>query len=93
MNVTDVLGPEFEYVDSEGSYNNTTRKITWNIGDLDYGASTSVWVVVKVLTNGTFENVASVNSTENTTGISNKTNVRFQLKHCKWIAICKRISL
>ena len=75
VNVTDVLSDAFEYVGSEGSYDNATRKVTWNIAELSNGASVSVWVVVKVLANGTFENVASVNSSENTTGTSNKTNI------------------
>ncbi len=75
LNVSDVLISAFEFVDSDGSYDNITREVTWNIGQLDSGVDTSVWVVVRVLTNGTFENVASVTSTENNTGTSNKTNV------------------
>ena len=41
---------------------------------MNNGSSVSVWVVVKVLRNGTFENVATVNSNENNTNVSNKTN-------------------
>ena len=75
VNVSDVLDNAFEYVDSDGNYDNITREVTWNINKLENGSTVSVWVVVRVLTNGTFENVATVTSTENKTGTSNKTDV------------------
>ena len=39
-------------------------------------SSASVWVAVRILTNGTLTNVAVANSTENTTNVtSNTTNI------------------
>ena len=77
VNITDVLGSEFEFnaTSERGYYNSTTRTVSWAIGNLDNGTTESVWVVVRVLTNGTFRNVATVNSTENTTGTTNGTDI------------------
>ena len=75
VNLTDVLGPEFEFNATDGSYNRETRTVTWNIGSLNNGTTASRWVVVRVLTNGTFRNTASVNSTENDTGSENGTAI------------------
>ena len=75
VNLTDVLGPEFEFNATDGSYNRETRTVTWNIGSMNNGTTASRWVVVRVLTNGTFRNTASVNSTENDTGSENGTAI------------------
>ena len=75
VNVSDVLDSGFEYVASDGNYSASSHSVLWNVGNLNNGATASVWVVVKVKTNGTFTNVASVKSSENTTGTSNGTNI------------------
>ena len=75
VNITDILDAAFEYVDSNGVYDSNTHKVTWNVGNLANATRTSVWVVVKVKTNGTFTNLATVNSTENITGTTNGTHI------------------
>ena len=77
VNITDVLDDAFKFdgksttvaCDFDG------KTIVWHIGNLENGSSFSVSFNVIVLTNGTLPNVATVNSTENTTGASNSTNI------------------
>lgn len=72
--IEDTLNDAFRYVDSNGR--NESRKVTWNINHLESGSSTTVWVKVQVMTNGTFTNAASAKCDENTTLVtSNDTNV------------------
>ncbi|WP_407379895.1 CARDB domain-containing protein, partial [Methanobrevibacter sp.] len=54
-------------VDANGTYTRNVQNIVWNVGNLSSEQSYSVWVLVKVLTNGTFTNVALVNCTEEPT--------------------------
>ena len=77
VKVMDELVKEFAFVDAGGDYENvTSHKIIWTISELAGGNSTSVWIQARALTNGTFTNVAVVNSTENTTNVeSNESNV------------------
>ena len=64
----------FRYVDSNGR--NEGQKVIWNINKLTNGTNTTVWVTVKLLTNGTLSNVAHVNCSENTTDVpSTSSNV------------------
>ena len=77
VNITDVLDDAFKF---DGKSTNLTctfdgKTIVWNVGNLTNGSSVSVSFNVTVLTNGTFTNVATVNSTENETGATNETNV------------------
>jgi uncharacterized repeat protein (TIGR01451 family) len=74
IQISDILDNAFEYVDSNGR--NSGQNVTWTIGRISNGTSASVWVQVRLLTNGTFSNVATANCTENTTAVtSNVTNV------------------
>ncbi len=81
--VTDELPDGLTYVDSgsstgaKGVHYTVSGKdyVDWNIGDLDVGEGASVWVVVKAMTNGTFENVAVVKPKEYSPNNSNKTNI------------------
>ena len=76
INVTDILDSAFE-VQKIGNESylkyNDTEMILWNIPSLDVGNSTTLEVTVKVLTNGTFNNTASVitpNSNETTSTVN-----------------------
>lgn len=64
----------FEFIDSDGTYNDSECKVTWIVGNLNCCGSASLWVVVKASASGTFENTATVSSNE-TSDISNKTAV------------------
>ena len=76
VEIVDNLVDGLEFITANGTYTNNTQKITWNIGDLNNGTNATVWVTVKVINNGTFINVATVNSTEDPTGnTSNETNI------------------
>ena len=75
VNVSDVLDANFEFNSTDGDYNRAGHKIFWNLGDMDVGDTREVWVIVKVKTNGTFTNIAAVNSTENKTGTENGTDI------------------
>lgn len=82
VNITDFLPQGLDYVSSgsnitrvNGKYSFMDNIVVWNMGSLAKGAKALVWVVVNVTNNGTFTNVAAVNSSENTTGNSNKTNI------------------
>ena len=70
VNVYDVLGNEFAYVSSTGTYDNATRTVTWVISSIDARSSKNVTVNVKALTNGTFVNAAVANAKENETNVT-----------------------
>jgi len=70
VNVYDVLGNEFAYVSSTGTYDNATRTVTWVISSIDARSSQNVTVTVKALTNGTFVNAAVANAKENETNVT-----------------------
>jgi uncharacterized repeat protein (TIGR01451 family) len=75
VEIVDELNEAFGLVSSYGDRTLINGKITWIIPFIANGTSESVWVQVRVLTNGTFTNVAAVNSTENRTTSTNDTNV------------------
>ena len=75
VNVTDILDSRFEFVSANGTYTRSGQTVIWNIPKLTNGTSQIIELVVRVLGNGTIENIVSVNSTENTTGTENKTSV------------------
>ena len=60
VNITDVLGDYFEFVSANGTYtyDATSKTIVWNIGRLANETRVTVWLTVKALTNGTFNNTA-----------------------------------
>ena len=77
VNITDVLDDAFKF---DGKSANLTcvvsgKTIVWNIGNLTNGSSIKISFNVTLIKTGNFTNVATVNSTENKTGASNKTNV------------------
>ena len=80
IQVFDELNSAFRFVNAGGNYTRQSQKVIWNISRLNNGSSVSVWVVVRLLTNGTFTNIALVNSTENKTANSNKTNITVNSK-------------
>ena len=67
--VSDVLDAAFGYV-SGGAYDAATRNVTWLISNIEAGKSTEVYVVVSLLTNGTFANVVSAYAQENKTPVN-----------------------
>ena len=77
--VSDELNSAFKFNSTNIAkeyYSVDGRKITWTIPNIQNNTSCIIELVVRVMTNGTFSNVASVNSTENKTTIdSNTTNV------------------
>jgi len=75
IEVTDELVPEFMFVNATGNWTRTGSKITWIIPKLNNGTTASVDLIVRVLTNGTFENIAFAKSAENQTDVGNGTNV------------------
>ena len=78
VNITDVLPSGMEYVTSNGGVKTTAdgvTSVTWNIGNVKLNQTVEVWVVVKVMANGTLRNVVKANSSENTTGITNYTDL------------------
>ncbi|MEE3490611.1 MAG: Ig-like domain repeat protein, partial [Methanobrevibacter sp.] len=75
VEIVDELDNAFGLISAPGNKTITNNKITWIVPKLDNSSSASVWVVVKLLLNGTFTNAAVVNSTENATTSTNKTNV------------------
>lgn len=80
INIEDILprGMKYEY-SSFGGINTTlangTEVVTWFITDIANGKTYDVWVVVKVLTNGTLTNTVRANCTENETGTTNSTKL------------------
>ena len=78
VNVTDILNSAFE-VQSIGNETylkyNDAQKIVWIIPSIDAGNSATVSVIVKLVKDGKYPNVVTVNCDENTTDVSNETNV------------------
>ena len=74
--VSDVLNDAFGFVDATGefTYDANTRLVSWTIDSIDSNSSATVSVVVRVLTNGTFANVVSVNARENNTDVTNSSD-------------------
>ena len=74
--VSDVLNDAFGFVDATGefTYDANTRLVSWTIDFIDSNSSATVSVVVRVLTNGTFANVVSVNARENNTDVGNSSD-------------------
>ena len=75
VEIVDELDNALGLVSAPGNRTITNNRITWIVPKILNGSSVSVWVVVKLLLNGTFTNAAVVNSTENATTSINKTNV------------------
>ena len=77
VNITDVLDDVFKFdgKSANGTFKIADKTIVWEVGNLTKGSSYSVCFNVTVLTNGTFINVVTVSCTENSTEVSNKTNV------------------
>ena len=75
LHISDVLDDAFKFVDASGTYTVDGQNIVWTIDSLDGEATSAVWVVVKVLSNGTFENVAHVNCSEEDTPKNSTTTV------------------
>ena len=77
VNITDVLDDVFKFdgKSANGTFKVADKTIVWEIGNLTKGSSYSVCFNVTVLTNGTFLNVGTVSCTENSTEVSNKTDV------------------
>ena len=65
--VSDVLDDAFGYVESNGHWDTNTRSIVWTIDQINAGESAQVYVVVRALDYGTFNNTAVGNSDENQT--------------------------
>lgn len=76
-NIYDVLAEVFEFVSCSegGSYNEDTRNVTWTGLTINSEQTVTVWVVVKVLEKGTFNNTAAVVSDQNKTETNNSTNI------------------
>ena len=75
LHISEVLDDAFKFVDASGNYSVDGQNIVWTIDSLDGEATSAVWVVVKVLSNGTFENVAHVNCSEEDTPKNSTTTV------------------
>ena len=67
VHITDTLVDAFEFVNATGNYTRNGREIVWNIGSLANETSYSVVITVRASTNGTFENIAHVNCSEEET--------------------------
>ena len=67
--VSDVLDKAFGYVEG-GSYDAAARSVSWNIDRIEAGKSAEVYVIVNLMTDGTFANVASAYAEENTTEVT-----------------------
>ena len=73
--VSDVLDEAFGYVESNGHWDTNTRSIVWIIDQVDAGGFADVWVIVRALDYGTFNNTAVANSDENQTTTGDTVNV------------------
>ena len=67
INISDVLDGAFEFVDANGTYAKSGSSIVWTLDKLASEDSYSVWIAVKALINGTFNNTAHVDCNEETT--------------------------
>jgi uncharacterized repeat protein (TIGR01451 family)/gliding motility-associated-like protein len=77
---TDILPAGLTYVSSVASkgtvaYNNNTRTVSWNVGSLDVGATTTLTLKVKATQAGKILNTASVSGKEAETIITDNTSV------------------
>ena len=63
----------FEFVNASAGFRRDGQTVIWNVPKLASEESYSVWIVVRVLTNGTFENIAHVNCSEEGT-VKNSTS-------------------
>ncbi|MBQ9026247.1 MAG: DUF11 domain-containing protein, partial [Methanobrevibacter sp.] len=76
VNVSDVLNSAFEFVNASGNVKaNSSNVVVWNNLNIANGTSVTVWVEVRVKTNGTFTNVATAKANENSTPFVNETNI------------------
>ena len=64
VHIIDELNSAFEFVNASAGYKLSGKTVTWNIPKLANETSYSVWIVVRVITNGTFDNVAHTNCSE-----------------------------
>ncbi len=67
VHIIDELNSAFEFVDASAGYTRNGQTVTWNVPKLANETSYSVWIVVRVITNGTFDNVAHTNCSEEDT--------------------------
>ena len=72
VHIIDELDSAFEFVDASAGYRLSGNTVTWNVSRIASEDTCSVWIVVRVLTNGTFDNVAHTNCSEEST-IKNST--------------------
>ena len=72
VHIIDELDSAFEFVDASVGYRLSGKTVTWNVSRIASEDTYSVWIVVRVLTNGTFDNVAHTNCSEEST-IKNST--------------------
>ena len=75
VRISDVLPDGFEFVSAGGNYNRDGQNIVWIVDRLPAYEDYTVWIVAKALTNGTFENVAYVNCSEEPTVKNSTANV------------------
>ena len=75
VNITDVLDSSFEFINSTDNVRPVDGVIRWNISKIVNGTSVSVWVQVRVTSNGTFTNVAVAKAKENSSEFNNGTNI------------------
>ncbi len=62
ISIMDVLNTSvFEIVGNNGTYTQNGNNLTWKVDFLKSGDSYKVWLVVKTLANGTYNNTATVN--------------------------------
>ena len=67
VNITDVLDNSFEFIDAGGNYNKNGQTIVWNLDKMASEETFTSWILVRVLNNGTFDNVAHANCVEEST--------------------------
>src|SRR5690606_24523594 len=74
--LSDVLPAGYEYVssDNSGTYDVSTRTVSWPAFNLAAGANTTREVTVKVLASGPYTNSASVTATEHDPNPGNNTS-------------------
>ena len=75
VRISDVLPDGFEFVSAGGNYNRDGQNIVWIVDSLPAYQDYTVWIVAKALTNGTFDNVAHVNCSEEPTVKNSTANV------------------
>ncbi|MBQ9027036.1 MAG: DUF11 domain-containing protein, partial [Methanobrevibacter sp.] len=75
VRISDVLPDGFEFVSAGGNYVRDGQNVVWTVDRLAAEQDYAVWIVARALTNGTFENVAHVNCTEEPTLKNSTANV------------------